>query len=175
MRLPGGERPVTLAVVSHLVTVDPMQRPNCLSVTVLGLLISSTDALAAPQSWAGIEDLGTLGGNNAAARGVSADGQVIVGWSETTSAAVPRACIWRLGVGMLELATFPGESIAYDVSADGSVVVGWTFSSASHAFRWTSATGVQDIGSLGGHAAEARGISADGAVIVGKCRHWDHT
>ncbi len=64
-----------------------------------------------------------------------------------------------------------GSSVASAVSADGSVVVGRVLGEASgyaRAFRWTQATGMQDLGTLpGGNWSEALGVSADGLVVVG--------
>jgi probable HAF family extracellular repeat protein len=84
---------------------------------------------------------------------------------------------------MQDIGTLGGpESIAYAVSKDGSVIVGTSLTSGStasnHAFRWTAATGMQDLRSLlqaaGVHTADnwvtidaAAGVSADGTVIVG--------
>ncbi len=67
---------------------------------------------------------------------------------------------------MQTLGTFTGygSSQALAISADGSVIVG---ESSGHAFRWTAAYGLQDIGTLGSPWATAYGVSADGAVIVG--------
>jgi probable HAF family extracellular repeat protein len=74
------------------------------------------------------------------------------------------------GLGFL-----PGgvNSFATDVSGDGKVIVGWSgFENGSvRAWRWTAATGLVDIGDLGGGAAEAHAVSADGNTIVG--RSWD--
>jgi probable HAF family extracellular repeat protein len=72
----------------------------------------------------GMQDLGTLGGNESFAYGVSADGSVVVGY--TDNAVGPRAFRWTASGGMQDLGTLPfgNWSVAYGVSADGSVVVG---------------------------------------------------
>jgi probable HAF family extracellular repeat protein len=59
------------------------------------------------------------------------------------------------------------QSGAWDVTPDGATVVGWATVAMFRAFRWTPATGMQDLGTLGGSMSEAYGVSADGAVIVG--------
>lgn len=61
------------------------------------------------------------------------------------------------------------ESEARAVSSDGSVVVGVSDDSNDNprAFRWTLATGIQDLGTLGGDGSEATDVSSDGSVIVG--------
>ena len=122
-----------------------------------------------------MQDLGTLpGGNHSAAYGVSADGSVVVGESG-------RAFRWQNGV-MQDLGTLPGGdgSVAWGVSANGAVVVGGTYyydDSEGYvvvyerAFRWTENDGMQDLGTLGGGASGALGVSADGAVVVGWARN----
>jgi probable HAF family extracellular repeat protein len=61
------------------------------------------------------------------------------------------------------------NSIAFDVSGDGRIVVGRSLTGGSNeAFRWTSETGMVGLSHLsGGLTSEARGISADGLVVVG--------
>ena len=54
---------------------------------------------------------------------------------------------------------------AYGVSADGSIAVGVA---GGTAFRWTAASGLQDINPVAGQASDADGISGDGTVIVGE-------
>jgi len=61
------------------------------------------------------------------------------------------------------------DSDARAVSSDGSVVVGAADNSIGdpRAFRWTAATGIQNLGTLGGDWSEATDVSADGSIIVG--------
>jgi probable HAF family extracellular repeat protein len=55
------------------------------------------------------------------------------------------------------------------VSANGSVVVGTSGSYPNErAFRWTSAAGTEDLGTLPGHdRSNATGVSGDGSMIIG--------
>lgn len=124
------------------------------TVAVLGASTSTQAALA-------LVDLGHLDGppvgfNDVAH--ISANGQVVVGSSGG------RAFRWQGGT-MAELA---GGSVANAVNADGSVIVG-ELAEAHHAFRWTAADGMQDLGELPGvpGATVAYGVSADGSVVVG--------
>jgi CSLREA domain-containing protein len=106
------------------------------------------------------------------ARGVSADGSVIVGtgYSDVTFEAFR----WGNGVmtslGSLSAANPFGE--AFDVSADGGVVVGAASSLDGYfleAFRWANGV-MSGLGDLPGGTTEstASSVSADGSVIVGK-------
>ena len=67
------------------------------------------------------------------------------------------------------LGSLGGNIIPHGVSADGSVVVGEAHlpSGFWRAFRWTQATGMQDLGTLGGYFSLAYGVSANGSVVVG--------
>lgn len=102
--------------------------------------------------------------------GVSADGQVVVGWAYDPSYR-RRAVRWTSTGGQQDLGTLGGSrSSAYGVSADGSVVVGYASDTGGswRAFRWTAAGGMQSLGSLpGGGESVARSVSADGSVVVG--------
>ncbi len=100
-----------------------------------------------------------------------------------------RAGVWSLvsvlsvGLGTLAslnaqsltwLGTLPGGgySHAHGVSADGTVVVGVAgYGNQFRAFRWTAATGMQDLGTLGGGESWAYGVSADGTVVVGMAQN----
>jgi probable HAF family extracellular repeat protein len=89
---------------------------------------------------------------------VSADGKVVVGgavWKE------PDGLISPLG---------PCCQFAQGVSPDGGTVTGWTSSpNGIRAFRWTAATGVTALGTLGGSESDGQEVSANG-VVVGQAR-----
>jgi probable extracellular repeat, HAF family len=70
---------------------------------------------------------------------------------------------------MQDLSTLSGEFATRGVSADGSVIVGYAHPANTdrYAFRWTQATGMVNLGTLGGNWSEARGVSADGTIVTG--------
>jgi probable HAF family extracellular repeat protein len=130
---------------------------------LLGALVLAWMATAGWSQQPSLRWLGTLGGGKSRAYGVSADGAVVVGWSNG------RAFRWTAAGGMQDLGTLGGCcSVAYGVSADGSVVVGEARNAAGQlrAFRWQNGV-MQNLGTLGGDWSEARGVSADGSVVVG--------
>ena len=141
------------------------------------LLSACVMSLIATTGWSqSLTWLGTLpSGVGSVARGVSADGAVVVGgaWN---AAGQWRAFRWTASGGMQDLGTLPGGSYseAWGVSADGAVVVGWTYYDPEEgygyyerAFRWTENDGMQDLGTLGGVGSAASDVSADGSVVVG--------
>ena len=113
------------------------------------------------------------------ATGISADGQVIVGFGSSDS-AIQEAARWDGGV-MTGLGDLPGGdsiSIAEAVSGDGSIVVGWgTTASGTAAFIWDATQGMRNLQEVlvndfqlnltGWQLLNAKGISADGTTIVG--------
>lgn len=115
---------------------------------------------------------GFLGGNNTtSAFGVSSDGQVATGYSETSPSRYAHAFRWTATGGIKDLGVTTGtESIGRGVSGNGQVVFGeardknyfW------RAFRWTASTGMKDIGTTGGPMSAAYDGNTDGSVIVGK-------
>jgi len=125
--------------------------------------------------WTGATGLITLGdlpggGYSSQSLGVSADGSVVVGTgrsSESGSSNV--ATRWTQDSGLMSLGVLPGgqySSSASTISDDGSVIVGFSSSSLNdQAYRWTAQEGM--VG-LGASRSYARGVSADGSVIVGE-------
>ena len=105
------------------------------------------------------------------ARGVSADGRVVVGFSG--SAAGAEAFRWTAAGGMEGLGDLPGgtfSSEALNVSADGQVVVGYANSEqGQEAFRWTRSGGMTPCGTFsnGYSYSEALDVSGDGNILVG--------
>jgi len=125
-----------------------------------------------------------------AAYAASADGSVIVGQSRSVASGQGgEAFRWTADGGMQPLGDLPGgafQSWAYACSADGNVIVGrasvagncgpFGCGSVGRAFMWDPQNGMQDLYQIlvsagvdltGWRLDEARGISANGRVIVG--------
>src|SRR5262249_51909701 len=129
-------------------------------------------------SMTGLGFLSGLSGVQSVANGVSGNGSVVVGWSQSSNGAVTpgdryEAFRWSGGT-MSGLGYLPGgsRSIATGTNSDGSVVVGWgntnNASGAPEAFRWTAGTGMVGLGFLpGGSLSQATATNADGSVVVG--------
>jgi probable HAF family extracellular repeat protein len=108
------------------------------------------------------------------AEAVSADGSVVVGWSQS------EAFRWTPEEGMVGLRDdVPGSTRAADLSADGAAVIGTLATPAGYSqlFRWTAEDGVVPIGELA--STGAFGTSADATIIVGQrsghAAAWDLT
>jgi len=120
----------------------------------------------------GMVGLGVLAGNWSQANGVSGDGSVVAGTSNSDNSTY-EAFRWTAGEGMVGLGDLSGggfESHASAVSADGSVIVGRSASGVNtQAFRWTQAAGMVNLGAPPGTSrSSASAVSADGSVIVGR-------
>lgn len=103
---------------------------------------------------------GLPGASYSGARGISADGSVIVGVSGGGSWGTPSAVRWSNLSGAQYLG--PGE--AWSVSADGSTIVG---SSGGTAAVW-GPSGFMSLGSLGGSSSTAYASSGTGTIVVGE-------
>lgn len=113
------------------------------------------------------------GGLNSQGVGLSGDGSVAVGVSES-SPSPQQAFRWTQVNGMQGLGDLTGGAFwseAVDASSDGSVIVGdGTGSTAVEAFRWTEAGGLVGLGGLTANGyvfSFALGVSGDGSVVVG--------
>lgn len=133
-----------------------------------------------PFRWQRGSGMSRIGSGAGVALGVSANGVVVVGQMGVTAFRHSSATgTQSLGV----LYSGDSESAATGVSANGAVIVGWSRRGSLpnieriRAFRWTSATGMVDLGTLpGGNFSEAHGVSGDGFVVVGAAtnaqRQW---
>lgn len=106
----------------------------------------------------------TLLGDDTLARGISADGRVVVGSVFAAAQPVERAFRWTATGGLVPLTATTG-SAAHGVSGNGVVTVGW---SPSLPARWNGTGPTQSIPGIdpfvGGYAV---GASNDGSTIVG--------
>jgi len=132
--------------------------------STLVVALVSVPAFAATPSFQGLGDL--PGGDfESEAYAVSADGRVVVGWSQAVNA---QAFCWPGGGplhGLPSYGQYPPGSEAFTVSADGTVIAG---QSGGYATYWTGHDPV-GLGKLPGgiSASSVTGISADGTVLVG--------
>ena len=129
--------------------------------TVVGWVDSHTDPPTPPAAfrWTqgnGIESLGVQSGDG---RSVSSDGSIVVGHDSNTA--------WRwTEVGGLESLDSPplgGSTAPFKISGDGSTTVG----RAGLPVLWTE-SGILELDPAPvGNYGQARGVSADGSVVVG--------
>ena len=117
--------------------------------------------------------LGTLpGSSSSAAYGVSNTGELVIGRSDFPLPATPQALQWVAGK-LLPVPSLPSgaATVANGLSADGTTIVGSGGPGfGDRAYRWTAATGSEDLGLLPGAAlCGANAVSANGSVVVGYC------
>ena len=133
-----------------------------------------------------MEDLGSLTFPSSTARGVSADGSVVVGWAENQIRS--RAFRWTEATGMVAIETLPSQdptdplrgdctdfgNHALNISDDGSTVVGWSldhnlrpFGCVAQAFRFTEEEGAVGLGRGDREESRAAAVSADGTIVAG--------
>ncbi|MGH8019992.1 MAG: hypothetical protein ACREIA_17280, partial [Opitutaceae bacterium] len=113
---------------------------------------------------------------------ISRDGNTVVGYIDNGFFTPSHAFRWTEATGIVDLGTLDPpnnasrSSSANDVSDDGAVVVGSSHTSggtfSEHAFRWTQAGGMVDLGTGFGFGTDrnsrAFGVSGDGSVVVGE-------
>jgi probable HAF family extracellular repeat protein len=110
--------------------------------------------------------------------GLSADGSTLVCFLDARPNTPLHTCTFSPAEGLLDLGTLDPSgasmlsSFGFGANADGSVVVGAADVDASqiqHAFRWTRADGMLDLGSARGATGTSRAFAAsgDGSALVG--------
>ncbi|MDQ0423129.1 putative HAF family extracellular repeat protein [Peteryoungia aggregata LMG 23059] len=98
---------------------------------------------------------------------VSFDGSVVGG--EVFNASGPRAFRWTAQTGLTDLGDLGGsETRLQAMNRDGSVLVGYSddASGSARAFRWANGA-IGDLQAPGFINSFARGVSDDGAVVIG--------
>jgi probable HAF family extracellular repeat protein len=115
-----------------------------------------------------MHDLGVLpGGASSQGTAISGDGRVVAGFGGD---ALNNQWLfyWTAEDGLVNVIPFSGFGSVHAMSHDGGVLVGTLrLNGAQRAFRWDAASGVVDLGTLGGDTSRAWGTSDDGNVIVG--------
>jgi probable HAF family extracellular repeat protein len=110
--------------------------------------------------------------SSGAARGVSGNGAIVVGDSNSINGI--EAFRWTAAIGLQPLGDLPGgdfHSRAFAISDDGSVIAGRAASPQGfQAARWTDGTGWIGLGELPGGIffSEANAVNHDGSIIVGR-------
>ena len=141
--------------------------------------VSGTQVAMRWSSGGGAEALGGLNGagSSGAVYALSADGSVATGYSH--NGTTYEAFRWVEGGSMTGLGQLTPSSMSFGqaISADGNVITGQSIDSGTYtAFRWTQADGMVSLTSIldaagvdytGWTLKDARGISADGKLIVG--------
>jgi probable HAF family extracellular repeat protein len=107
----------------------------------------------------GIQDLGMTGGNSTQAFGINSKGQ-IVGGSNTVPNATEDPFL-RTQTGGFDIFGLNGSANAIN---DLSQVTG-TAGNNQHAFLWTSSTGIQDLGTLGGSTSWGAAINSHAHIV----------
>jgi probable HAF family extracellular repeat protein len=118
------------------------------------------------------------GGEIVVVEGVSADGRVTVGSSDTLvdgTYTLARAVRW-VGNGPpqpLPMASGELSSVAVAASANGRVIVGYRVNDRlqRRAMRWQDGAAPRDLGDLGGNSTYASAVSNDGVHIAGIARN----
>lgn len=114
----------------------------------------------------GLRDLGTMGGTGwSQAVGINNQGHFIGYFTRADGST--GAFLQGNNIGTTTLAGFPGSSLttasglndADQVTGTSSLPVG------AHAFVWSAATGMRDLGTLGGSVSNGWGINAHGQVV----------
>jgi probable HAF family extracellular repeat protein len=114
----------------------------------------------------GMQDLGSLGGEDTLAYAVNSFGEV-VGESALPGGRVYDAFLYSNGT-MYDLGNFGSTYARATGINDADQVVGFSNLPGTyiqHAFLWDSVNGMQDLGTLGGDRSNALAVNASGQVV----------
>jgi len=113
----------------------------------------------------GMSDLGALGPLTSPSK-LNASGRVIGSWYASRFDTDTHAWTWTAADGLVGLSLGGVSSVAMDVNSAGKVT-GWSFTAAGvkHAFSWTKAGGIVDLGTLGGSSSIALNVNTPGQIV----------
>ena len=141
---------------------------------IIGWATPTGQFVARALVWDDLErtDIGTLGGDDAGAMGVSPDGERVVGWARPTAGDILsgigfRGFLWD-GSSMRDLGYLPvGHwSQASDVNDAGQIIgLSGSKNDMSQAVLFDPEQGVIHLGTLGGLGSGANAINASGGVV----------
>ena len=154
---------------SHPSAVYPWGLSN--SGVVVGQLDGSVEGAFSWTDGTGIVQLSGLGGPDDIALDVNSAGQV-AGWARPSGATVSTAFLWQNGITTL-LGTLGGNwSVAIAINEAGQIVGRSSIATRKavnpsyHAFYWSSATGIRDLGAPDSRKqAEALALNANGWIV----------
>ncbi|WP_155368630.1 hypothetical protein [Catellatospora vulcania] len=106
-------------------------------------------------------DLGTLGGSRSGAGAINNNGWIVGG--STLPDGSMRAFLWRPGLGMINLGSLGGESVATDVNDSGVVVGYYVLSGELRGFRWVNGV-LSDLNTPDGSGFVAQGVNKNGKI-----------
>jgi len=120
-----------------------------------------------------MQDLGALynNSNKSRAYGINNIGQVVgySTWLPGTPSAGGSSFLWTAITSMQNLNTLSGGSPwlnnAIDINDNGQIVGSTEAEVPHHAFLWTPAIGVSDLGTLGGRNSTATAVNGNGQVV----------
>lgn len=117
-----------------------------------------------------VRDIGSLGGGTAYVNGLNDAGQVA--GTSPDAHGIENAFVWSAGGGMLGLRAGTGAERSYGMAINARGVV--TGSSGGRPFRWSRASGMEDLGTIAGWQASFSGqVLDDAGLIAGRATSDD--
>ena len=111
-----------------------------------------------------VRNIGSLGGRFVYANDVNDAGQVV--GTALNEHGVENAFVWSAGGGMLDLRADAGRGRSYGWAINNRGVVTGALGDSGHPFRWSVASGVEDLGVTPGIPAPATGRMLNDAGLI---------
>jgi probable HAF family extracellular repeat protein len=113
-----------------------------------------------------VREMGSLGGRAVYVNDLNDAGQVA--GTSLNDAGVENAFVWSVRGGMLDLRAAPSRGRSYGWAINSHGVVTGAMGDAAHPFRWSVASGVEDLGITPGIPAPASGrVINDAGLVAG--------